>query len=208
MLKRFLPSKNEFFVLFQSIVANLILSAAEFQKLLSDLDNQQPHVNAIAAYEIEGDRLTRKIFKLLHKTFITPFDRHDIHQLTSKLDDILDLINGCAQRFPLYDLKELPEQIIQLSILTVVCVEHLKIAIDRLNSLQKSQKIIKACEDIDTVENEAHILLLSGEKKLFLEESDFKHFHKLKEIYSSTKNMINKSQDVANIIKGIVLEYS
>ncbi len=208
MLKRFLPSKNEFFVLFQKIVDNLVLTAHEFHSLVSDLNNQQQHVDAIAAYEVEGDKLAHTTFTLLHKTFITPFDRHDIHQVTSKLDDILDLINRCAQRFPLYELTILPPQVIQLSTLAFECTEHLKIAIYRLNTLQKSQKILEACENIDAVENAAHLILLSGEKQLFAEETDFKQFYKLKEIYTRTREVINKSQDVANIIKGIVLEYS
>ncbi len=84
----------------------------------------------------------------------------------------------------------------------------LKEAIYRLHSLKKSPEIIQFCEGINHIEREAHAVVLAGEKDLYLNENDFKNFIKLKEIYSRTKAVINSYQDVANIIKGIVLEYS
>lgn len=208
MLKRFLPSKDEFFTLFQQSVESLNLVANEFHLLLSDVKNQQQYVTSIAKYEHEGDILAHKTFKLLYKTFITPFDRHDIHQLVSRLDDIMDVIHRCAQRFPYYHLQTVPPQAIELARLAVLCAQHLQTAINKLHNLQKAQKILRACEEIDLVENQAHLILLEGEKNLFAEETDFKQFYIMKEIYDRTKDIINKCQDVANIIKGIVLEYS
>ncbi len=208
MLKRFLPIQHKFFDLFQKTVDIFALTSTEFHTLLLDLKNCQTHVDAIATYESQADTLVHTTFGLLHKTFITPFDRHDIHQLISKLDDALDLINRCAQRFPLYNLKDATQEMVELARLSVECAKLLKEAIYRLHTLEKSTDILKACDDIDDVENKAHVILLTGEKNLFLKETDFKHFFKLKEIYSRTKDVINKCQDVSNIIKGIVLEYS
>jgi uncharacterized protein Yka (UPF0111/DUF47 family) len=176
--------------------------------MLLDLENQQKSVDAIAQYEDDADNIAHATFNLLHKTFITPFDRHDIHQLTSKLDDIFDLINRCAQRFPFYELKSVPAEMIELAEQAVQCTKLLKKAVYRLNSLEKSDEIIAFCEDLNHIESQAHITVLAGEKDLFLDDQDFKTFFKLKEIYSRTKSVINSCQDVANIIKGIVLEYS
>jgi len=200
MLKRFLPTQNNFFDLFQKTADILTTATIQFHALLSDLPNQKQYVDAIAAYENDGDQLAHLTFEQLHKTFITPFDRHDIHQLTSKLDDILDDINRCAQRFPFYHLMAVPEEMIKLA--------QLKEAIYRLHSLKKAEEIFNFCEGINHIESEAHQVVLAGEKDLFLNENDFKHFFKLKEIYTRTKSVINSHQDVANIIKGIVLEYS
>jgi len=208
MLKRLLPRQDGFFKLFQQTTDILVLTATEFHMMLLDLDNQQKYVDAIAAHENEGDDLAHATFELLHKTFITPFDRYDIHQLTSKLDDILDLINRCAQRFPIYQLKTIPSEMIELAELHVQCTKLLKKAIYRLNSLKKSNEILAFCADLDFLESKAHVLVLAGEKDLFENEKDFKTFFKLKESYSQTKAMINSCQDVANVIKGIVLEYS
>jgi len=208
MLRRFLPRQEGFFDLFQKSVDILATTAIQFHAMLNDLPHQKQYVDTIAAYEEDGDKIAHMTFELLHKTFITPFDRHDIHQLTSGLDDVLDLINRCAQRFPFYDLKVVPEEMIQLAYQSMQASMLLKEAVYRINSLKKSNEILEFCEGIDHIEREAHQVVLAGEKKLFLYENDFKHFTKLKEIYSRTKSIINSYQDVANIIKGIVLEYS
>ncbi len=208
MLKRLLPRQDNFFLFFQQAADKLVLASTEFSSLLQNLHNQQHHVDAIAKHEEEADQIAHANFELLHKTFITPFDRHDIHQLTSTLDDIIDLINRIAQRFPFYQLKEVPEEAIKLSQLSAEATNHLKQSIYCLHSLKNSDAIFKHCNEIDLVESKAHKVVLAGEKKLFMSEDDFKQFFKLKEIYAHTKLVINRCQDVANILKGIVLEYS
>jgi uncharacterized protein Yka (UPF0111/DUF47 family) len=208
MLKRFLPRQEGFFELFQKTADLLVLTATQFHILLMDAEHQQKTVDVISDYEEQADQIAYQTFALLHKTFITPFDRHDIHELTSKLDDILDLIHRCAQRFPFYHLKIVPAEIIEIGALSVQCAVLLKEALYQLNSLQKSDKIIAACLALDGLESQANALVLAGEEKLFLNENDFKQFYKLKEIYANTKQVIDSCQDAANIIKGIVLEYS
>lgn len=208
MLKRFLPRQTGFFKLFQNTADLLVTATTQFHTMLHNLDKQQQYVDAILHYEQEADQITHHTFTLLHQTFITPFDRYDIHKLTSGLDDILDLINRCAQRFPFYQLKTVPDEMTKLAELSMQASIFLNRAVYRLHSLKKSDEILKACNDIDTIESEAHQVVLAGEKDLFLNEKDFKHFFKLKEIYAQTKLVINRCQDVANLIKGIVLEYS
>jgi uncharacterized protein len=208
MLKRFLPRQDGFFELFQKSADTLVLTAAQFHHMLLDLDNQQKYVDAIAAYEEEADGVAHTTFTLLHKTFITPFDRHDIYHLTSKLDDTLDLINRCAQRFPFYYLKQVPAEMVELANNAVQCAELLKSAVAHLKSLKNAEEIFVYCDNLSAIESHAHQVVLAGEKDLYQNETDFKQFAKLKEIYSRIKSVINSCQDVANIIKGIVLEYS
>ena len=208
MLKRLLPRQESFFQLFQQAADKLVLASTEFSNMLQHLNNQQHYVDEIAKHEEEADQIAHTNFQLLHKTFITPFDRHDIHELTSTLDDIIDLINRIAQRFPFYQLQAVPDELIKLSQLSAEATNHLKSSIYCLHSLKHSEEIFNYCNEIDIVESKAHLVVLAGEKKLFLEEEDFKQFFKLKEIYGHTKSVINRCQDVANILKGIVLEYS
>lgn len=208
MLKRLLPRQDSFFQLFQGAADKLVLASTEFSNMLQDLSKQQYYVDEIAKHEEEADTIAHTNFELLHRTFITPFDRHDIHQLTSTLDDIIDLINRIAQRFPFYQLKQVPDEMIKLAQLSAEATNNLKAAIYCLHSLKNSTEIFKYCNEIDIVESKAHQVVLAGEKKLFMDEQDFKQFFKLKEIYSHTKSVINRCQDVANILKGIVLEYS
>ncbi len=208
MLKSLLPRQNSFFQLFQQAADKLLLASTEFSNMLQHLDNQQHYVDLIARHEEEADEIAYTNFELLHKTFITPFDRHDIHQLTSTLDDIIDLINRIAQRFPFYNLKAVPQEAIQLSQLSAEATGYLKQSVYLLHSMSNAPEIFKLCNEIDKVESKAHKVVLAGEKKLFMDEDDFKTFFKLKEIYSHCKLVINRCQDVANILKGIILEYS
>lgn len=208
MLKTLLPRQDNFFKLFQQAADKLVLASTEFSNMLQNLNNQQYYVNEIAKHEEEADKIAHTNFELLHKTFITPFDRYDIHQLTSTLDDIIDLINRIAQRFPFYQLKSIPEEMIALAHLSMEATIHLKEAIYHLHSLKNSTAIFKHCKEIENVETKAHHIVLAGEKRLFMDEQDFKEFFKLKAIYEHTKLVINRCQDVANILKGIVLEYS
>ena len=208
MLKRLLPRQDNFFNLFQQAADKLLLASTEFSNMLQNLNNQQHYVDAIAQHEEEADQIAYTNFELLHKTFITPFDRNDIHELTSTMDDIIDLINRIAQRFPFYHLAQVPEEMIELAKLSTEAVTQLKQAIYCLPSLKNSSVIFKHCNEIDTIESKAHKVVLAGEKKLFMDENDFKQFFKLKEIYAHTKLVINRCQDVANLLKGIVLEYS
>jgi len=208
MLKRLLPRQENFFMLFQRAADKLVLASTEFTHLLQNLHNQQHYVDAIAKHEEEADLIAHTNFELLHKTFITPFDRHDIHELTSTLDDIIDLINRIAQRFPFYQLASVPKEAIELSELSTEATNYLKKSIYCLHSLKNSTEIFNYCNEIDNVESKAHQVVLAGEKDLFFEENDFKQFFKMKEIYSHIKLVINRCQDVANILKGIILEYS
>lgn len=208
MLKKFLPKKDEFFVLFQNMADILVAASEQFYHMLNNFDKQQDYVDQIALYEQQADQITHNTFHLLHKTFITPFDRHDIHSLASGLDDILDLINRCSQRFPFYNLQSAPKELIDLAELTNKTAVYLSNAIYQLHFLKNHEEILENCQKINTIESEAHKLVIAGEKKLFIDEQDFKQFFKLKEIYSQTKLVINRSKNVANMIKGIVLEYS
>lgn len=208
MLKRLLPKQDNFFKLFEDAAEKLALTATEFSHLLQNLTNQQHYVDLIAKHEEEADIIAHKTFELMHKSFITPFDRYDIHSLTSSLDDIIDLINRIAQRFPFYQLQSVPPEMVKLSELSALATEHLRSAVCLLHSLKHSETIFKHCNEIDRLESEGHKVVLAGEKKLFLDENDFKQFFKLKEIYSHTKLVINRCQDIGNIVKGIILEYS
>lgn len=208
MLKRFLPGQENFFKQFQKIADILVQASYEFHSLLHDLSHPQNYVNAINAFEETGDRITHETFALLHKTFITPFDRNDMNHLIVGLDDILDLLNRCAQRFPYYQLEKVPDEILQLAKISMESSELVKKSIYELHTLKKSAEIFSYCEAIDAHESLAHQIVIAGETRLFAEETDFKRFFKLKEIYAQTKSVINSCQDVGNIIKGIILEYS
>ena len=207
-LRKLLPKQGEFFPLFQKM-ANLVEECAkEFNQLFYHLENKEHYVLRIQDLEEQGDEVAHVIFSLLHKTFITPFDRNDIYHLTDGLDDILDQMNRCAQRLPFYHLETIPTEINQLVSINLTAAKALRESIILLESLENQETIIDLCRQIDHAESEAHQCVISGEKNLFIEENDFKCFFKFKDIYARTKLVTDAMQDAGNVIKGIVLEYA
>lgn len=208
MLKRLIPQEKGFFTLFQEVAAKVLHAAEQFQMLVVNLGNAEEHTKIIEQDAREGDKLTRQTFDLLHKTFITPFDRYDIHKLASNLDDVLDLLNTTAQKITLYQIQNIPGEIQSLAQLALETARLVKSAIHHLDTLKKSDEILQCCRQINQLRDEAEQLSMTGVAKLFDEESDFKNFLKTKEVYESIKRITDKSQNLANIMKGIVLEYA
>lgn len=208
MLAKFLPKQKTFFKLFNQAADKLVDAAKAFHQLVLDLQHVETHAHTINDLEHRGDEVALLSYQLLHKTFITPFDRHDIHMLTTQLDDILDRINRLAQRFVIYQFTTIPHEFIQLAELGVQVTMRVRTVVAQLDSLKNQAFIIQNCLDIDQLENDAEAILLQGVSKLFAEENDFKHLLKLKELYEQFKEIINACQDAANLVKSIVLEYA
>jgi predicted phosphate transport protein (TIGR00153 family) len=208
MLSRLLPKQENFFVLFQQAADQLTKAADALQALVNDPSAIAEYAARISDYERHADEVALHTYALLHKTFITPFDRDDINALTGKLDDILDSINHVAQRFTIYHFVTVPSEIVKLTELIAHVINHLKTAVYQLNSLKNLASITQICLEIDQLENAAEAVLLSGVKKLFEHENDFKQLLKLREVYERLKGVINDCQDTANLIKSIMLEYA
>jgi len=208
VLKKLLPKQDNFFKLFQQAAYHLVGAAEEFVQLIADLGNTETHAKAIAEHETMADNCARDSFDLLHKTFITPFDRHDIHQLTRKLDDVLDTINRTTQRIALYQIVQLPDDIKKIADLVLIASQSLRTALKELENLKNAADIIRLCRAVNEASGQAEQIMLEGVGKLFLEENDFKYLFKTKEIYEYSTSIMRKCHDLADIIKGIVLEYS
>lgn len=208
MLKRLLPQERGFFTLFQEVAEKAQHAAEQFQLLVNHLDQAGDYARLMEQDAKEGDELTRQTFDLLHKTFITPFDRYDIHKLASNLDDVLDLLNTTAQKITLYQISVIPNEMKSLADLTLRLANLVKSAISQLDSLRKADNIMNDCREIIKLRNEAEQLALMGVAKLFEEETDFKNVLKVKEVYESIKRLTDKCQNLANIMKGIMLEYA
>lgn len=208
MLGKFLPKQKTFFDFFKKASDKLLLAATEFGQLVNDLPAVVNHAKRITDYEHEGDAIALLSYQLLHKTFITPFDRHDIHLLTTQLDDILDRINRLAQRFVIYHFQKVPPEIDMLAKINIQITEKVKQAVAKLDSLKNQQVIVEICLNIDQLENDAEAVLLTGLDNLFVQETDCKQLIKLKEVFEQIKAITNACQDVANLVKSIMLEYA
>ena len=161
--------------------------------------------------ERAADRVTHEVNKLIHKTFITPIDREQIHTLINTMDDVADLIQDSAETMALYDVRHMTEEITRLTDLSVRCCERVKEAVALIGKVadqSTAEAVLKTCEEIDKLESDADRVMRSAMSKLFREEPDVREVIKLKAIYELLETITDKCEDVANVVEGIVLENS
>ncbi len=205
-MARLLPREGKFFELFNQHATLAAAAAVELQALLADLGELERHSRAIEKHEKHADRITHETVQLLHRTFITPLDRDEIHQLITGMDDILDLMEDVATCLFLYDVKAVTPDAQKLAEICVACTLKVQDAVAQLESMKNADAILRICGEIDRLESEADFVFRSALAKLFREERDVKQIIKLKEVYQLLESITDKCEDVANVIEGIVLE--
>jgi predicted phosphate transport protein (TIGR00153 family) len=209
---RFLPQEGSFFELFNAHAELIVKGGRELAALVNSLENEPgtigAHSDAIDEIESAADTITHETVSLLHKTFNTPLDRDEIHQLISGMDDILDLIQDIAEAIYLYDVRKLTQEARHIADLSVSCCERVRSAVVLLNNMDNAPAILKLCKEIDQLETDADRSMRQGIARLFREESDVRQVLKLKELYELLELVTDRCEDVANVIEGIVLENS
>lgn len=212
MFGRFMPQEGKFFDLFNAHAEQIVQGGQALVDLMGALidkpEEARLHAETIDRYESAADKITHDTIALLHTTFVTPFDRDEIHQLIGGMDDILDLIQDVAESMNLYDIQKVTPEAKQLSELSLECCRHVKGAVGLLNSMDNGPAILKTCQEIDALESEADKVMRSAMSRLFREEPDVRQLIKLKAIYELLETVTDRCEDVANVIEGIVLENS
>ena len=158
-----------------------------------------------------ADRVTAEVHRLLHKTFITPIDREQIHGLINAMDDILDLLQDSSEVMSLYDLKSVSEDVIRLGEISTKCcerVQHVVTLLPKLSQPSVAEAALKTCEEIDRLESDADRVMRSAMSKLFRDNIEVRELIKLKAVYEHLESISDRCEDVANIVEGIVLENS
>jgi predicted phosphate transport protein (TIGR00153 family) len=208
MLGRLMPREGKFFDLFNAHAERIVEGSRELAAMIGTFDQLDAHAQRIDAAERAADKLTHECITLLHRTFITPFDREQIHSLITKMDDILDLIQDVAESIALYDLRSVTPEAKQLAEICQRSCERVRNTVALLTNIKSSASILKLCEEIDRLESDADRVMRSAMSKLFREENDIKQVMKLRTIYDLLESITDRCEDVANIIEGIVLENS
>lgn len=206
MFGRLMPSEGKFFDLFIRHGELCVKGAKEMVALMTNFDDLENRVHAIEGIEKEADKVTYETLDMLHKTFITPLDRDDIHKLITKMDDILDLLEDAAQTISLYDIKAITPEAKRLAELCLACTEKVKNAVGMLHNMDNSAQILSICEEIDRLESDADHVMRAAMSKLFRDEPDVRNLIKLKAIYEILETVTDRCEDVANIIEGIIVE--
>ena len=211
---KLMPREGNFFEMFNRHAEHIVEAARAFSHLVanySDLHLREQYNRDVDNAERAADRITHEVNRMLHKTFITPIDREQIHTLINTMDDVADLIQDSAETMALYDVRHMTEEITRLTDLSVKCCERVKDAvglIGRLADAATAEAALKTCEEIDRLESDADRVMRSAMSKLFREEPDVREVIKLKAIYELLETITDKCEDVANVIEGIVLENS
>ena len=206
MFGRLMPHEGRFFEMFLQHADHIIDANRELVALMANVADGQSRIYNIETCEKRGDKIAHDVIDLLHKTFITPIDRDDIHQLITRMDDILDLTEDVAQSVYLYDLRTITPEAARLAEICVACGEKVREAVSLLPNMDNAAKIRAACVDIDKLESEADHVMRAAMAKLFRDEPDVRQVIKLKAIYELLETVTDRCEDVANIIEGIVVE--
>jgi predicted phosphate transport protein (TIGR00153 family) len=208
MLGRLMPREDKFFDLFNAHGERIVEGSKELAAMIGTFSELDAHARRIDEAERAADKNTHECISLLHKTFITPFDREQIHSLITSMDDILDLIQDVAESIALYDLRSVTPEAKQLAEICQLCCDRVKATVALLTNVKSSTAILKLCEEIDRLESDADRVMRAAMSKLFREENDLKQVMKLRVIYDLLETITDRCEDVANIIEGIVLENS
>ena len=199
---------TEFFDFFERHAAKTLEAAKLLRDMLAHPKDAEQEAARIKSIEHEGDQLTHGAIELLHKTFLTPIDRSDIHLLASRLDDILDLIDSTAERVWLYKLRVAEPDVVSLASVLIKAVTEVQKAMTQLRNLKDRDGIIRTCMEINRYENEGDALIRKAVARLFNEEHDAVRVMKWKEIYDYLEDAVDRCEDVANVLEGVALEYA
>jgi predicted phosphate transport protein (TIGR00153 family) len=208
-ISRLMPREGRFFSLFDGHAKLIVDGALALADVLRHYDNGNDRaagIKLIEDAEHAADRITHETVQLLHTTFVTPFDRDDIHRLISRMDDVLDLIQDTGESLVLYDIQKVTPEATQLAELLLRCAERVQSAVGLMASMADAPAILKICQEIDKLESDADKVMRSAISALFRNETDAHQVIKLKAVYESLESATDKCQDVANVIESVVLE--
>ena len=211
---KLLPREGNFFDMFNEHGKHIAEGARSFMSMVSyysDVTLREKYAADVDNSEKQADRITADVNRLLHKTFITPIDREQIHGLINAMDDILDLLQDSAEVMQLYDLQNVSEDVLRLGEISAKCcerVQHVVSLLPKLSQPAVAEAALKTCEEIDRLESDADRVMRSAMSKLFRDNIEVRELIKLKAVYEHLESISDRCEDVANIIEGIVLENS
>ncbi len=200
---RLIPRDTKFFDLFAELSANLTEGAKLLHSILENPHDLSLRVEQMQAIEHKGDRATYAIITRLNQTFITPFDREDIHRLASSLDDVLDFMNSAAVRLVMYKITTPPPVSAQLAGVIVLQCEELARGV---SLLEKNGHVMEHCAEVNRLEDVADHVSRRAIADLFENEKDPFQLIKLKELYEVLEMATDKAEDAANVLEAIVVK--
>jgi len=209
MLEKLMPRSDDFFDDFERQAAATVEGTKLFKALLEDFVDVPAKVKAIKDVEHRADDITHRAFERLHTQFITPFDRAEIHRLLSRIDDVLDLTDAASERLGLYQVGSVIPEARELAEVLVAATERMQEAVRGLRNIKDARTILESCTQINVLENQGDTLIRRALAKLFnTSQFDALTVMKWKEILDLIEDAIDRTEDVANVIEGVVLQHA
>ncbi len=208
LLEKLMPKSDDFFDDFEKLAATTVEGTRLLKALLEDFTDVTRKAQAIKEVEHRGDDITHRAFERLHKQFITPFDRPEIHRLLSRIDDVLDLADAATERLSLYEVGTVLPDARDLAGVLVQAAETMQQAVRGLRDVKNPARVLEACKQVNVYENQGDHLIRRAIANLFKSGHDPLYVMKWKEILDLMEDAIDRSEDVANVIEGVVLEHA
>jgi hypothetical protein len=206
MLGFLIPREFGFFDQFDKMASCAVEGAGIFVDMIEHYGDAPAKIQRLREVEHRADEITHHTIEMLHKTFVTPMDRDQIHRLITRMDDVLDLLDCAARRMTLYDVKEPTSELRELAKVLYHSTLEIQKAVGYLRNLKNADAIKRSCIEINKLENDGDALRDSVVAKLFKDQTDAIGILKWKEIYEDVETAIDRCEDVANVIEGVVLE--
>ena len=206
MIFKFLPKEFNFFDLFEKQVKYAVEAASYFKELVSKGSIDEKALDKMHELEHAGDDITHEILERLNKTFITPFDREDIHALAKELDDIVDMLYTIVNRLRVYKIERADKNLIEFASVIYDSVRAVACAVNALRDTKKSKSISEYCVEINRLENVGDSMRDSMLAYLFETEKDPIALIKWKEIYQDAETVLDICEDVAHIVQNILVK--
>src|ERR1700675_4045853 len=200
---RLIPRETKFFRMFAEVSQNVTEGARLLQDILKNPANMGERLEKLQAIEHRGDEMTHAIITTLNQTFITPFDREDIHRLTSSLDDVLDFVNSAGVRLRFYRIDAPPPVAAELAGLIVQQAEELAKGV---SLLEQNQRVLEHCVEVHRLENEADRVSRNAIAELFDNEKDPIQLIKDKGLYERLEKATGKGQNAPNVLEAVAFK--
>ncbi|OGR93572.1 MAG: hypothetical protein A2992_05525 [Elusimicrobia bacterium RIFCSPLOWO2_01_FULL_59_12] len=206
MVFSLIPKELKFFEMFSRAAKNAVETARTYQDLVKNFRNDHPFIQKIRDLEHEGDVITHELMDSLNRTFITPFDREDIHGLTTDIDNIVDAIQAVSDRMQMYHINTQDPPLGKLADILERAVVEVEKAVREMADFKNARRVLDFCIEINRLENEGDSALSEAIQNLFRGAKDPLEVIKWKEVYEITEAAIDRCEDVANTIEGIVVK--
>jgi len=196
-----------FYEAFAAHAARSVEAARLVAKMIAEPARAPELAKAVQEAENAGDKITHETIARLHRTWITPIDRADIHSLITSLDDVLDLTEAVSERIMLYDVKSPPDFVAKLADVVVRATIDVEKAVHLLPQVKQPKQMLDLCVEINRLENEADMEYRRALAELFKNGYEALEVLKWRDIIDNLEAATDRCEDVANILEGIVLEY-